>query len=391
MLQVLIAGAGISGLTLALSLAKHGINSRIFEARDVPPREGAGIQLGPNATRVLQHLGLNCAVEQRAIIPDCIIVNDGRSGAELTRLPLGNWISERHGAPYGVVHRADLYRILWQQALASTFVEIETGRTVQRVDDADEAEQISIAFAEGGVVSGHVLVGADGLWSRTRQHVDPDATLQFAGTTAARAVVPRSGLPSRFAELATGVWLAPNAHIVHYPVSSGDEVAIVAIGTCPKPPDDWESAITTAAVAQRFNSLFPELQAFLKSAEEWRQWPLYRAEQSSSWSKGRAILIGDAAHPILPFLAQGGAMAIEDGFELAAVLSKTGPENLIATIQAFSQRRRARVTKVQAASLQNGQAYHLDGLPAVARNAALSLLPGSIFMRRYDWIYGYKS
>ena len=391
MLQVLIAGGGIGGLTLALALSKHGIASRVFEARETPPREGAGIQLGPNATRILRRLGLDSVLRSCAVVPECIVVNDGQSGRELTRLPLGCWIADRHGAPYWVVHRADLYDILWQEAASTTLIEIETGRTIESVDDTTNADLVTIEFTEGGTASGHVLVGADGLWSRTRQHVAPDAKLEFAGAAAARAVIPRADLPSRFAEPATGVWLAPSAHVVHYPIKGGDEIAIIAIATCDEPPAGWDSAVDTDVIARRFDKMPGELRTFLGSVTEWRQWALYRAEHLAPWSQNRTVLIGDAAHPILPFLAQGGAMAIEDGFELAAVLAEAGVNNLRTEIDAFGRHRQKRVTKVQATSIQNGQAYHLDGLAALARNVALKTLPGSAFMRRYDWIYEYKS
>jgi salicylate hydroxylase len=391
MQQVLIAGGGIGGLTLALALSKHGIASRVFEARATPPREGAGIQLGPNATRLLRRLRLDSALRACAVVPNCIVVNDGQSGRELTRLPLGSWIADRHGAPYWVVHRADLYDILWQEASTTALIEIETGRTIESVDDTTSADLVTVMFAEGGTASGDVLVGADGLWSRTRQHINPDATLKFAGAAAARAVVSRAELPTRFAELATGVWLAPSAHVVHYPISGGDEVAIIAIGACEAPLDGWDGAVDNEVVARRFDKMPRELRTFLESVAEWRQWVLYRAEHAATWSKRRTVLIGDAAHPILPFLAQGGAMAIEDGFELAGVLAETGVGNPSSAIEAFSRRRQKRVVKVQAASIQNGQTYHLDGLAALVRNAALKTLPGSTFMRRYDWIYGYES
>lgn len=390
MLQVLIAGGGIGGLSLALALAKRGIGSHVFEGREAPQREGAGIQLGPNAARLLVDLGLGDAIEKVAVAPDCIVVNDGLSGRELARLPLGRWMAERHGAPYWVVHRANLYDVLWQNALNSRLITTEPGRTVTDINDVPGADHINIAFAQGNDAAGDVLVGADGIWSNTRRQINPNATLGFTGMIAARAVVPRAQVPPRFAKSATGVWLAPSAHVVHYPVNGGDEVAIVAIAHSDEASEGWNTAVGHDVVMRRFDGLASVLQDFLMSIPDWRQWALYRTEQAPHWSKGRIVLIGDAAHPILPFLAQGGAMAIEDGYELAACLARSDASDLVAALETFSLRRRQRVAKVQAASVENGRVYHLKGLAALARNAALEALPGSLFMRRYDWIYGYK-
>jgi 2-polyprenyl-6-methoxyphenol hydroxylase-like FAD-dependent oxidoreductase len=390
MLPVLIAGGGIGGLTLAVALARHGIASRVFEARSERPNEGAGIQLGPNATRVLRTLKLFDGILPQAVAPESIIVNDGVSGHELARLPLGDWIERRHGAPYWVVHRAALLETLWLAAMAEPLIELETGRTVQQVDDAAGGPDVTIGFADGGEASGQLLVGADGLWSSVRKVLNPSFALKCSGVSAARAVVPREQMQGRVSELATGVWLAPNAHVVHYPVNGGDKIAIVAIGKCDEQLNGWNTAISNDVVAQRFAIMPTEVSRLLAAAENWRQWPLYQAVENASWTKHRCLLIGDAAHPILPFLAQGGAMAIEDGFELAEGISVNSidPADALAT---YCKKRYQRVANVQRASVANGRTYHLDGLMAVARNAALRTVPAELFMRRYDWIYGYRA
>lgn len=390
MLPVLIAGGGIGGLTTALALARHGIASHVYEARPKLPREGAGIQLGPNATRILRALDLADAVEPHTVCPDCIVVNDGVRGHELARLPLGAWIAQRHGAPYWVVHRAALLDALWSAAKAQARITLEWGRTVDRIEDRGGAADITVHFTDGGSASGSMLIGADGLWSRVRAHVDPEFRLVYSGVAAARTVLSRDQVGPAFATPVTGVWLAPNAHIVHYPVDGGERVAVVAIAACAEPRDGWSVAVEADVVAARFARMPDAVRAFLGAARQWRQWALFGTEGGSAWQRGRSVLIGDAAHPILPYLAQGGAMAIEDGYELASVLVRTDLD-VDQALPAFIDQRRHRLDKVQATSIANGQAYHLNGLAARARNAALRSLPGALFMRRYDWIYGHRS
>jgi salicylate hydroxylase len=388
MRPILIAGGGIGGLTAAIALAKHGIQSRVLEARAESTREGAGIQLGPNATRVLEHLGIATALAPAAVAPECIIVNDGISGRELTRLPLGAWMARRHGAPYWVVHRVALHDVLLAAAQSEPRIAIETGRRISDISDITSSDRITVAFEDGGAADGAALIGADGIWSRVRDHVNPAFSLQYAGVSAVRAVVTRDPSWERFGELATGVWLAPDAHVVHYPVDGGARIAVVAIGKTAEPADGWHGAVGHDEIAARFQRMPREVRAFFEMADEWRQWPLYETANGGSWSKGRALLIGDAAHPIMPFLAQGGAMAIEDGYEIAAAIADEGCD-ANAVFANFWRGRRRRVEGVQAASAQNGRAYHLTGAGALARNAALRSLPGAVFMRQYDWIYGY--
>ncbi len=390
MLPVLIAGGGIGGLTLALALARRGIPSRVFEARKTTPDEGAGIQLGPNATRVLYSLGVADALEPHTVAPECIIVNDGIAGRELTRLPLGRWIADRHGAPYWVVHRAALQDVLWSAATTHELIRIEMGHAVDHISEQPNATEVTVGFTNLERATGTVLVGADGMWSHVREHVNPNFRLAYAGVTAARALVPRHQIGSTFAELATEVWLAPSAHVVHYPVDGGSTIAIVAIGVCAEPEGGWSISVEADVIAERFRQMPGPVRELLSVAPAWRQWALFGTQGTLRWRRRRCVLIGDAAHPVLPYLAQGGAMAIEDAFELAAAIADSGDDSADA-LAAFGNHRQRRVEQVQAASIANGQAYHLDGLAARARNAALHTLPGSLFMRRYDWIYGYRS
>lgn len=388
MLPVLIAGGGIGGLTLALALAQHGVCSTVLEARAKPPREGAGIQLGPNATRLLARLGVANTLQSSAVSPECIIVYDGLNGLELNRLPLGNWIAQRYGAPYWVVHRGALQNALWSAAEAEALITLEPGRNVQAIQDEVTARGPIVGTSDGRSVSGSVLVGADGLWSRVRAHVNSKMQLSYTGVAAARALVPRHQVDSAFAERATGVWLAPKTHVVHYPVDGGARLAIVAISAREELAEGWNVEIDDNVIAERFYQMPKPVRDLLYSAQGWRQWALLKPQGPNVWYRGRSVLIGDAAHPILPFLAQGGAMAIEDAVELANKMAAVpgDPASVFAT---FAKDRKTRIERVQAASIANGQTYHLDGIAAAARNLTLRMVPSHLLMRRYDWIYGY--
>lgn len=389
---VLIAGAGIAGLALALALARRGICSRIIEARKDPPREGAGIQLGPNATRLLIELGLEASLAPYAVCPSAIVVSDGSTGRSLTRLPLGDWLAERHGAPYWVLHRGALHAALWAAAQQAPEIDIVEGATVTEV--VDDGSGAGLRTSDHGEFGGQLLVGADGLWSRVRAHLEPTFELSYSGVAAARSLIPMDHVPGDFRALVTGVWLAPKLHVVHYPVNGGDTLAIVAIGPSTEASNGWNVAVENEGIQQRFSPMAGPVRDLLGRAASWRQWALFEPKRVVAMHQARTVLIGDAAHPVLPFLAQGGALAIEDAFELAeavATAELTTGSSLQNSLAAFAIRRRRRAQSVQEASVENGRIYHMSGPQALARNLALTTLPGKVFMRRYDWLYGYRA
>jgi salicylate hydroxylase len=385
---VVIAGGGIGGLTLGLALARNGLASTILERAEAFSEAGAGIQLGPNAVRALQDLGVDTPLVSRVTCPAAIAVLDGRSGSRLARLPLGDWIMHRHGAPYWVAHRADLQAALLVAAKASSLIEVVTAFEVARFEEA--GEEIRVQSRDGRLARGALLVGADGQWSTVRQQLWPSDQLTFAGKTAARAMLPAVGVPPPFSEALTCLWLAPQCHVVHYPVRGGVEIAVVVIATEQWMGTGWTAPADRDSVLNKLASFAPALRSVLCSAREWRKWALFDHSPLERWSRGRATLLGDAAHPILPFLAQGGAMAIEDAATLAAALAARRSDVSGALAQ-YERMRRRRVTRVQTASRNNGRIYHLAGPLAAARNLVLRNVPGGRIMSRYDWLYGWTS
>lgn len=384
--RILIAGGGIGGLALALALAKAGRASLVLEARPEFSIAGAGIQLGPNGTRILQHLGVAESLAPLAGVPEAIHVYRGTRGTRMARLPLGDWIAQRHGAPYWVAHRADLHAVLLEAARKTDLIEIEMGFSAVNV--AEAGDTVELRSETGRVVRGAAVVGADGLWSRLRSHVKPGAAPAFAGASASRIVLPaeRAG---RLAESAVGLWLSAGAHVVHYPMRGGREIAVVVIAEETWQSRVWDAEIDRAHLGRALACFTRELEELLLDAPGWRRWSLHRLAQLPQWNAGRCVLIGDAAHPMFPYLAQGGVLALEDAVELATCLAVRGLD-VANAFALFVSRRRERAARVQAASARNGRIYHMQAPMSFARDAAFTAAPGTLLMASLDWLYGWK-
>lgn len=384
---VLIAGGGIAGLATALALAQRGIPSRLLEQRERFSEAGAGIQIGPNGVRVLAALGVAPLLAAHVSPPAEIVVHQGASGRILARMPLGAWIAERHGAPYWVVHRRDLQNALLDRVRSTPGIAAETNFAVAEV--ADCGDHVAVRDAAGTTARGRVLVGADGIRSRVRTALAPDIRLRFSGKAASRTLLTPDAARALGDPARMGVWLAPGAHVVHYPVAAGAQIAVVAIVPDDRMTDDWAAPNDWSALEPHLAGFAPELRKVLAAAPEWRRWALVEADPLAHIAKGRIALVGDAAHPVLPFLAQGGVMALEDAMVLAAALAGQGdtPE---AALEAYEAARRPRVNAIVATSRQNGRIFHLSGPAALARNVALATIPATRLMARYDWVYGWR-
>ncbi len=384
---ILIAGGGIGGLATALALARAGIAAHVLESREAFAAEGAGIQIGPNGTHILQSLGLADALAPLVGVPDAIVVRDGKDGAELARLPLGRWIAERHGAPYWVVHRGDLHESLLSAARDQPRIMLSTGATVAEVAARDDA--VAVASPSGDTWTGRALVGADGLWSSVRTHIAPGCMPQSTGRSAARSVIPLSDAPTPLRTADVGIWLFPDAHVVHYPVSGGTALAMVVIVDDEQGGEDWSAAVPPRWVEQRLPPCPQLLAELVAAAPAWRRWALNTLPPLPTWSRGPVTLLGDAAHAIVPFLAQGGVLALEDAVMLADSL-RQNTRDAAGAFGAYERRRGARALRVARASLQNGRIYHLSGALARARNLVLRHAAPERLMARYDWLYGWR-
>jgi salicylate hydroxylase len=390
-LPVLIAGGGIGGLALALALAFHRRRSIVLERQETPAAAGAGIQLGPNGVRALRWLGIADALQPQVGEPDAIVVRAAASGRHLARLPLGRWIAERHGAPYWVMHRGDLYGALAAAAAAHPLVDLHTGFAATAVEA--EAGQVAVRDAAGRSLTAPVLIGADGLWSAVRQALLPGSVPRPAGAIAMRTVAPAAAVEG-LDVACVGLWLSPAVHVVHYPVRRGREIAVVVIAreADARHGRGWEAEVDAGRLHRRLNPFHASLTEALAPAaaapRQWRQWTLHTLPPLPAWTHGRVVLLGDAAHPMLPYLAQGGALALEDAIVLAGCIHAAAePEAALARFEAL---RAARARRVQTASLRQGRIYHLPPPLSWARDAVLSLVPGRWLMAGYDWLYAWR-
>ena len=385
---VLIVGGGIGGMATALALAQRGLVCRIIERRAQPSEDGAGIQIGPNGVKVLRRLGVADALVTRVGVPDAIRVRSARSGRDLSVLPLGRWIEERHGAPYWVAHRADVHAVLADAVKRTPSIALETGFAVSSVTDTGDG--INAVADDGSVREGRALIGADGLWSSIRaQHFD-DSAPQLTGLSAARAVVSAEQFPVDFARTETGVWLLPGAHIVHYPVRRGTEIAVVLIFKDDTGGRSWSAPMSRESVARLGLRLHDSIGDVIGAILSWTRWPLVTRPSLAHWSRGRIALLGDAAHPVLPFLAQGAVMALEDAVTLADCLAAPGVA-LDDALADYQSQRIARCTRVANAAARNGRIYHLGGPAAAIRDTVLRVVSGARVMGSYDWLYGFNA
>ncbi|MDE2329530.1 MAG: FAD-dependent monooxygenase [Bradyrhizobium sp.] len=393
---IVIAGAGIGGLTAALALAARGFRVVILEKTERLEEAGAGLQLSPNASRVLIDLGLQKRLATRAVTPEAVSIMSAQSGGEIIRLPLGEAASARAGAPYWVIHRADLQAALQGEVNDNPDIELRLG--CQFEDTAAHAKGLTVVQRRGMTRQQEVamaLIGADGIWSSVRQHLFPQVQPQFAGLIAWRGTVDATLLPREYTSRRVQLWMGPNAHLVAYPISAARQINIVAVvpGNWSRP--GWSAPGDTGEIKNVFSS--PQwpgpARLIVGAVDEWRKWALFTVP-GGEWSHGAIALLGDAAHAMLPFAAQGAGMAIEDAAVLAKCLGETQNEpapSIALAMQRYARLRLPRVTQVQRTARQSGRIYHLTGSAAFARDLAIKLMGASRVLARQDWIYDWRA
>ena len=393
---IFVAGAGIGGLTAALALAAEGFRVVILEKAERLEEAGAGLQLSPNASRVLIDLGLQPRLSPRAVTPEAIGIVSARAGREIARLPLGEDASARAGAPYWVMHRADLQGALQAQVQDNPDIELRLG--CQFEDAVSHAKGLTVVHRRGNSREQDValaLVGADGIWSTVRQHLFPQLQPQFSGLIAWRGTLEATQLPREYTSRRVQLWMGPDAHLVAYPISGARQINIVAIvpGTWNRP--GWSAPGDINEIKNIFAGRWPSAARMLIGAvDEWRKWALFTVAADSEWTDGAIALLGDAAHAMLPFAAQGAGMAIEDAAVLAkclgAIQSEGGPA-IPAAMQRYARLRRPRVMRVQRAARQAGRIYHLTGAAASARDLAIRAMGPKRMLARQDWIHDWRA
>ena len=393
---LVVAGAGIGGLTASLALAAKGFRVIVLEKAERLEEAGAGLQLSPNASRILVGLGLAPRLSPRAVTPEAIAIMSARAGGEIARLPLGEAANFRAGSPYWVMHRADLQAALRAEVDEHPDIDLRLG--CQFEDVTRHAKGLTVVARRGDSRQQELavaLIGADGIWSSVRNHLFPDLQPQFSGLIAWRGTLDATALPREHTAPRVQLWMGPNAHLVAYPISAARRINVVAIvpGTWNRP--GWNAAGDASEIKNAFaTSRWPSTARMLIGAvDEWRRWALFTLPEIGGWSEDSVALLGDAAHAMLPFAAQGAGMAIEDAAVLANALSDSAGENIsgiAAALKRYGRLRRARVKRVASSARLQGRIYHLTGAAAFARDLAIRAMGPERMLARQDWIYDWR-
>ena len=388
--ELLVAGGGIGGLAAALAARRARWEARLFEQAPSFSEVGAGIQMGPNVTRILREWNLlRGELSQQVVAPPRLRARDGVDGRELGVLELGAAIDARYGAPYLTVHRADLQAALLAAAREAG-ARLHVGCRIEVAEPAGEG--MRLRGAQAGGAEGDALVVADGVWSTLRKLVADDGAARPTGHLAYRALVHQRDLPAALRSDEVTVWLAPRMHLVTYPVRGGEALNAVCVveGTQPGDPRDWDAAASQAQLDAALGPVCAQVRERIAGMPSWRLWALHgRAPVASAdaLARGRVALLGDAAHPMLPYLAQGAGMAIEDARELQRVLAMVDQRvaDVPTALRRYALNRWQRVAEVQRRSRRNGTVFHASGALRVARNAAMAALGERVLDQR--WLY----
>jgi salicylate hydroxylase len=385
--QVLIAGGGIGGLAAALACSRAGWGVRVFERAAEFSEVGAGIQIGPNVVRVLQSFGLDAALTRVAAFPERLQVRNAISGNELGVLPLGERSVRLYGAPYATIHRADLHHLLLESLQQRSDVQLSLGCWLASYTETPQT--VTLSTTDGLDVEGDMLIGADGLWSRVRELMLNDGAPRVPGHLAYRAMLPQHSLPEQLRSQQVTAWLGPRMHVVQYPVRGGDWLNVVAIvqGHVEGDLQSWDHSANAADLRAALSHGCAPLRDLIEAIPDWRLWTLCdRPPMQGAWQQahGLVALLGDAAHPMRPYLAQGAGMAIEDADELGRTLSMPDIGNA-ERLQRYALKRWERCACVQARSIRNGEIFHAGGLIRWGRDTGLKLLGERVL--DVPWLY----
>jgi 3-hydroxybenzoate 6-monooxygenase len=382
---VLIVGGGIGGLTAALALAQKGCAVHLLEQAAEFKEVGAGIQLGPNAFRMFAELGLTEAVTRFAVFPENLIMLDAITGAEVTRIPLGEGFRKKFTYPYALIYRPDFLNVLLAACRKSDLIRLDTAHKVVAVDELDDG--VVVRTEGGGSYDGVALIGADGLWSTIRQIVIGDGKPAVAGHITYRAVLPSGEVPTHLRRWSMTFWAGEKVHLVIYPLRGGDLYNLVAVFHSNRYEEGWDSFGDPAELHERFAKTCGPVRALLNKIESWRMWVLCDRPPVREWSRRRITLLGDAAHPMLQYLAQGACMAVEDAVCLANRMEEAGGD-VAAAFQAYQAARYLRTGRVQIMARVYGEFYHASGVARELRNMMLSERTPEAAFESMQWLYG---
>jgi len=382
---ILIAGGGIGGLAAAYALARKGFPVRVLEQAPEFKELGAGIQLGPNIFRAIDKLGLKPALLADVWQPGALEMRSALTGAQVARIPLDQRFIDRFGQPYAVTHRADIHAVFLKACLGSDLVTLETQRQVDGF--TQDPDGVTVTLATGERVTGRALIGCDGMWSKIRQEIVGDGKPRVSGHIAYRAVLKRDEVPVDLWHPDVILWAGPRTHLVHYPLRRGELYNLVAVFHSDRYVEGWNAEADAGLLWTHFKGQRPEVLRMLERIETWRMWVLCDREPVKDWSKGAVTLLGDAAHPMLQYLAQGAGMATEDAVALADKVAEQ-PHDLPAAFRAYVQQRYLRTARVQIMARVYGDFYHARGPTAELRDQMLAGRSAEQSYEGMDWLYG---
>jgi 3-hydroxybenzoate 6-monooxygenase len=383
--RMIVTGAGIGGLACALALARKGIEVDVIEQTPDIREIGAGIQFGPNGFRMMERLGLKDAINSLAVFPDDLIMMDGVTAEEITRIPVGRPFRERFHYPYALIHRADLHSVLLKAAQETGRIAVHPGQCLERFDDRGDG--VRVYTREGRTFDATALIGADGLWSKVRSEIVGDGKPRISGHIAYRAVLPIADVPEAFRKNAMILWAGPKNHLVQYPLRGGELFNLVAVFHSDRYDEGWDSDGDPDELHRRFEGTCEAVQTLLGKIQTWRMWVLCDRDPVKNWSRGRVTLLGDAAHPTLQYLAQGACMAIEDAVILADLIESASDGDISEIFQRYQKARYMRTGRVQMTARLYGEFYHADGVKRELRNAMLTARSAEQGYESVAWLY----
>jgi 3-hydroxybenzoate 6-monooxygenase len=385
-LPILIAGGGIAGLAAAHAIARKGFPVHVIEQAAEFREVGAGIQLGPNIFRALDRLGLRDAVLADAHRPPAMEMRCALSGESILRIPLDHArFAEKFEQPYAVTHRHDLHGVFVRACEQNPLVTLETSRTVEEFEE--DADGVTVTLQDGARVRGRALIGCDGMWSRVREKLVGDGKPIVSGHIAFRAVLKREDVPADLWRPDVILWAGPRTHLVHYPLRRGELYNLVAVFHSSRYVEGWNAKADASELWAHFNGQRPEVLRMLERIDTWRMWVLCDREPVKDWCKSHTVLLGDAAHPMLQYLAQGACMATEDAVCLAEKAAAS-PNDLQSAFNAYVNERYLRTARVQLMARVYGEFYHARGPAAELRNQMLSARTPEESYEGIAWLYG---
>ena len=384
-LPIIIAGGGIGGLAAAIGLAQKGFASIVLEKSAQLGEIGAGIQLGPNAFHAFDALGVGDAARKMAVYIDNLRLMDAISGDEIARIPLGDDFRKRFNNPYAVVHRGELHRVFQNACKTSELIKIKTSAEV--VNYQQDNTGVTVILKNDERVNGCVLIGADGLWSNVRRKLVGDGAPLVSGHTTYRSVIPYDRMPEELRWNAATLWAGPKCHIVHYPLSDWKSFNLVVTYHNDAAEPVAGLPVSHEEVRKGLDHVAPIARQVIERGKDWKLWVLCDRDPIMNWVEGRVALLGDAAHPMLQYLAQGACMAMEDAVVLSEAMDANSG-NIEQALLAYQTRRRVRTARVQLQSREVGQhIYHPEGAHAALRNEIMGAKTAEDWFEVMSWLY----